>query len=169
MTRILSSWLRDNKLDWYYGSGEYGCDLPRNQNIIRFLREDVPLGYTHVLLIDADMAPVKETEPILTSEEDLAYCGYVGKHGTRGHMDDGDFGCGCARISAKLLQDLEQPYFHTTIENNMRIDCECHYFLNQAQKHGYSSKMVGICGHEQTCVIFPWEGKYKVCWEENII
>ena len=166
MTRILSSWLYENKLDWYYGSQEYGIDLARNQNITRFLREDCPRGFTHLLTIDNDMIPIRETRHILRGEDELAYCGYVGRHGSKGHYGNDDFGCACARYSVAVLKTLSPVWFKTTERNGVRIECECTYFANHAKLHGYKSKMVGLIGHEQKCILIPTDNNYEVLWEE---
>jgi len=170
MTRQLQEWLRDNKLNWRYGPSGYGIDLARNQIVNQFLREDVSRGKTHLLGIDDDMIPIRETRHILRGNEEFAYCGYCGRHGSRGHIGDGDFGAACFRVSAHLLRHLIKPYWKTTSVNDARIECECEYFRKRAEAKGFTAKMVGIIGHRQNCVLVPSKDApgYVVVWDEEL-
>jgi hypothetical protein len=170
MTRQLQEWLRDNRLDWRYGPAGYGIDLARNQIVNQFVREDVPRGKTHLLGLDHDMVPIRETRHILRGDDELAYCGYCGRHGSRGHVGDGDFGAACFRVSAHLLRHLAKPYWQTTVADGVRIECECEYFRKRAEAKGFSSKMVGIIGHEQSCILMPSSEPtgYSVMWAEAL-
>ncbi|MEI8374804.1 MAG: hypothetical protein WCJ35_18425 [Planctomycetota bacterium] len=155
--RPLALWLSENFLDWRYGSQDYGIDHARNQNIRRFLREDVSAGKTHLLSIDADMVPVESTAEILTEPGELLYCGYVDRFGSRGHIGQGDFGAACFRASAELLARMGDQWFEMGYHNGKRIACECSYFHNIAQQAGGRSRQVGVIGHQQTCVLVPAE------------
>ena len=55
--RALGQWLGQHGLAWRYGSQDYGIDAARNQNVRRFLADDVPRGKTFLLMIDHDMVP----------------------------------------------------------------------------------------------------------------
>jgi hypothetical protein len=170
MTRQLAEWLKENKLDWRYGSGEYGIDLARQQNTVWFLRECGLRGKTHLLGIDHDMVPIRETRHILRGNHELVYCGYCGRHGSRGHVGDGDFGAGCFRVSADLLNRMAQPWWQTTVVNGVRTECECQWFRKRAEAVGATSKMVGIIGHRQECVLVPSNDApgYAVMWDEQL-
>jgi len=167
-SRILGKWLNNYKLDWRYGSPENYTELARNQNINRFLKLDVPKGKEYFLGIDQDMIPLIETNKILTSPGDLLYCGHAGRHGTKGHYGDDDFSAACFRVSARLLMTLQKPYFKITVVDDVRTECECKYFLRKTQ---VKAKMVGIIGHEQTCILIPNVSAkmgWALAWEEDI-
>lgn len=155
--RELSIWLSAMGLDWRYGSPEFGVDVARNQNVWRFLRDDVPRGKTHLLMIDADMVPVRETEEILYAAGDVVYCGYADRDGTRGHYGDGDFGAGCFRASAHAMRRIGQPWFVTSFDDHRRCraGCECYHFRQRAINAGVEPKMVGVIGHAQRCILLP--------------
>lgn len=166
----LSLWLSDNELKWRPGSKEHGVELARNQSITGFLRHDVPKGKTHLLCFDHDMIPLRETRHILRGDDELAYCGHVGKHGSRGHVGNGDFGAACFRVSADLLQRMGKPWWQTTVVNGVRVECECAYFRKRAEGVGAKAKMVGLVGHQQTCILVPTSEPpgYVVKWAEDL-
>jgi hypothetical protein len=170
MARQLQEWLRDNQLDWKYGPPGYGIDLARQQITINFLRHCVPVGKTHLIGIDHDQIPIRETRHILRGDDELAYCGYCGRHGSRGHVGDGDFGAGCFRVSADLLNRMAQPWWQTTVVNGVRTECECQWFRKRAEAVGATSKMVGLIGHRQECVLIPSDAAtgYSVVWDEEL-
>jgi hypothetical protein len=153
--RSLGAWLGRHGLDWRYGSQDYGIDLARNQNITRFLNRDVSAGKTHLLMIDHDMVPVPATAAILESDGDLFYCGYVDRFGTPGHFGDNNFGAACFRASADLLNRMQRPWFATGFHDGRRVRCECFHFAALATACGAQSRMAGIIGHEQHCVLLP--------------
>ncbi len=156
-SRALGIWLSRHRLDWRYGSQDYGIDAARNQNVTRFLLEDLQRGKTHLLMIDHDMVPVSQTDPILTAaaEIDLAYCGYADRFGSPGHYGDGNLGAACFRVSAGLLTRMRRPWFQSGYLDGQRIACECGYFRLLAARCGVGSVMVGVIGHEQRCVLLP--------------
>lgn len=166
----LSLWLSRHRLDWRTGSKEYGIDAAREHNFARFLREDVPNGKRYLLGIDHDMVPLPETESILSEPGDLLYCGYVGRHGSRGHYGDGDFGMGCFRVSATLLSKIEPPWCQTTVTDGRRVECECQWFRHRAEAAGAASKMVGHIGHEQRCILLPTSTElgWSVAWPRDL-
>ncbi len=153
--RALGQWLSRHGLDWRYGSQDYGIDNARNQNVRRFLAQHVPSGKTHLLMIDHDMVPIAASEPILSSEGDLLYCGYVDRFGSPGHHGAGNFGAACFRASARLLAAMADPWFQMLYSQGRRYACECTGFRVAAAALGYEAQMVGIVGHEQRCVLFP--------------
>jgi hypothetical protein len=166
----LGLWLSRHCPGWRYGSGEYGYNVARNQSITRFLREDVPAGKAHLLMFDHDMVPLPETEAILTEPGDMLYCGFAGKHGSRGHYGPGDFGFACSRLSADLLTKIAYPWSVDTIREGRRVQCECSFFRQRAAAIAVEPRMVGIVGHEQTCILLPdskrgWKIKWP--WECN--
>ena len=140
---------------------QYDICLARRQSLANFLRNDVPAGYTHLVQIDEDMVPVETTDRILTAPGDLVYCGYRGQRGRRGHYGDGDFGCGCSRISADLAGKVDVATsfdFGLSPDRLAVIRCECDMFRRQAKELGFSSLMVGVVGHLVDMVAVPMEG-----------
>ena len=167
--KLLGPWLAWHCPDWRYGSGEYGYNVARNQSITRFLGEDVPAGKTHLLMLDHDMVPIAETNAILELPGDLLYCGFVGRCASKGHKGHGDFGWACSRISAELLSRVGYPWSRDTIEDGRRVECECTFFRKRAAALGAKPRMVGIVGHEQTCILLPTETElgWAVAWPKT--
>ena len=165
----LARWLSQFP-DWKYGSQDYGIDHARNQNIRRFLTEDVSNGKDYLLMVDTDMVPCPTTNNILTSMGELIYCGYVDRHGTTGHAGNGDFGAAFFRVGKNLLQTMPDPWFKMEYKDGKRVECECNYFRKAAERTGIYSKMVGVVGHQQTCVLIPQanEAGYELAWEEYL-
>ena len=159
----LSLWLSGHRLDWRYSAYDYHVEEVRNQQVRRFLREDVPAGKVYLLLIDDDMVPVESSNAILTAAGDLMYCGTVGPFGTKGHYGDGDFGENFCRLSARLLKRMAYPYFQTAYQDGVRVACDGRHFRQQAQPF-VTPKMVGVAGHQQTCIVFP-DPDSKLGWQ----
>jgi len=137
---------------------KYDICLARRQCLASFIRNDVPEGYTHLVQIDEDMVPVATTDAILMTPGDLAYCGYRGRCGKHGHYGDGDFGCGCSRISADLAGRIDGSscfHFVFNADRTAVVECECQTFRRHAEALGYQSKMVGIIGHLVDMVLVP--------------
>jgi hypothetical protein len=144
---------------------QYDICLARRQCLANFLRVDVPAGYTHLVQIDEDMVPVESTNAILTAPGDLVYCGYRGKRGRRGHYGDGDFGCGCSRISADLAAKVDPAAsfdFDLDPDRLEVVGCECDGFRRQAEAMGYESRMVGVVGHLVEMIAVPAGGGDEV-------
>jgi len=176
-TPWLADWLDRHNLPWRYGSPEFGIDCARNQNIVRFLREDVPNGRKHLLMIDKDMVPLPATDAILKAEGDLLYCGYVDREGSAGHCSPTGFGAACFRASATMLQKMQDegvapPWFEMGYnpERTRRTHCECLDFQRRAAKVGVKSQMAGVIGHLQTCIVVP-DGQspgYRALWPHEL-
>lgn len=169
--RMLSRWLSDFELDWRFSSTDYGVDVIHNHSITRFLREDVPLrGKTHLLSIDSDAFPLRESSVILEAEGDLIYCGHVGRYGSKGHTGDSQFSLGCYKASATLLKQMSPPWVRQTIVKGVRVQCECNYFQNKAEKVGYKPQMVAHIGHEQRCILIPSDTElgWKLAWPTDL-
>ena len=169
--KLLGRWLASNNItDWRYSSKEYDVGEVRNQAITRFIQEESKTGKQYLLLIDDDMIPIDSTNAILDTEGDMIYCGSAGPCGTRGHYGDYDWGENFCRMSIELLQQMKYPYFKTCYENGVRKHCDGYAFLKQAVEQGAQPKMVGVVGHQQTCVLLPSENKlgWAMCWEHDI-
>jgi len=168
--KLLGPWLARHCPDWRYGSGEYGYNVARNQSITRFLREDVPAGKTHLLMFDHDMVPLPATDAILTEPGDMLYCGFVGRAASHGHKGPGDFGFACSRLSGRLLDQMGYPWSVDRIEGGRRVQCECAFFRKRAEAAGATPRMVGIVGHEQTCILLPTETElgWAVAWPQDL-
>jgi hypothetical protein len=168
----LGLWLSRHCPDWRYGSGEYGYNVARNQSITRFLREDVPKGKTHLLMLDHDMVPLPDqtTDAILTEPGDMLYCGFVGRAASHGHKGQGDFGFACCRLSAGLLEKVGYPWSRDRVDGGRRTQCECAFFRWRAATIGESPRMVGIVGHEQTCILLPTDTElgWAVAWPRDL-
>ena len=167
---LLSKWLSRHCPDWDTGSPEFGIDHARNQNVRRFLRDDVPDGYTDLLMIDRDMVPIVETLPILTTPGELLYCGYIDRHASTGHMGPGNFGAACFRASADLLRRMSDPWFVMLYEKGRRVGCECGTFHAAARLAGAEARQVGTIGHDQRCIILPDDNDlgWALLWPEEI-
>lgn len=186
---LLTKWLsgRENfGMEWRTSPPCHGIELGRNKEITRFLREDVPRGKTHLLMLDHDTVPLLtpfdldqgETGQILFQEGDLLWCGMVGRQGSKGHTWEGDFGPACCRISAALLQKMPQPWFKPTYnaEWTMRTACGCVWFHACAVKADAVPKRVGIAGHQQGgnggCILIPSPKQkqgWQSCWPLDLL
>ena len=140
----------------------HNIDIERNASVDRFLKQDVPTGARHLLMLDADMVPVAATEPILSASGDLVYCGCRGQGGSHGHYGDGDLGCGCVRMSATMLEDMRKAddfrgwfSFGCNVDRTQQTACECHTFRDKARAAGFTSRMVGVIGHTVEAIILP--------------
>lgn len=169
--RYLLEWLQANDLPWRFGSQEYGIACARNQNCNQFLREDVPQGKTHLLMIDDDMVPLPETDMILRIPTSLAYCGYLDRGASKGHVGHDDFGAACMLVSSDTLLRMKgPPWFVMQYDTShaRRTDCECNHFRRLAASAGITPVMVGVVGHLQSCVLVPniqsQQGRYKILW-----
>lgn len=148
-------WLRDNQLSWRHGVSQQPIAVGRNQNVARFLAEDVPKGFEYLLFLDDDMVPLAETMPILHEDGDLVYCAYPNARGGIDHFGDGTLCCGCLRISSNLLGKLHPPYFRTGHSGDIMqyTGCDCRYLNERAAEMEVKSRMVGLVGHLQKLVL----------------
>ena len=162
----LSVWLARTGIDWRYGISNYEIDVARNQNIRKFLEDDVPRGKEYLLSINDDMVPVRETAAILSDDGEVVYCGNVGHNGTRDHFGDGQFSSACFRLSARLLQSMEPPWFRVGHSGDVlrRTYCDCFFFKDRLDAAGIVPRMVGIVGHAVRCILLPDGDGYKVCY-----
>ena len=127
-------WLQENNLSWRHGVSAQPIDVGRNQNVARFLSEDVPKGYEYLLLLDDDMVPLTESMPILQEAGDLLYCAYPNKGGGIDHYGDGTACSGCLRLSATMLKQMPRPYFKTRADAFLMnyAGCDCKWLSERA-------------------------------------
>jgi hypothetical protein len=126
-------------------------DVIRCQAVHRFVLPRTDLK--RVLLLDRDMEPGPETDPLLVSTAPLAVAIYlIGD--MRGWSSDGAAHCGCMMVDAevfrKLAEEKDTPlfYFPRTKDNTSVTGCECGWFVARARKAGYPPPVkVGWCGH----------------------
>jgi len=156
----LAAWLeivrRDCPVRTVYS--DYDIAIARRQSLAHFLAEDVPAGYTHLVMLDDDLVPCGSTGNLLTADGELVYCGTVGAHGRRGHYGDGRFGVACCRISAAVAArvDVATSFDFGFNEDRTEVTrCECQVFNDQARRLGYTSRMVGVVGHCVNIVVVP--------------
>ena len=148
MGPVLRAWLDRNVELYHVHMGGKGIALAHNTSIEHFLSVDVPAGKEFLVQLDNDINPVASTINLFTGSDDLVYCGKRGPDGS-GHYGDGDFDCGCARMSADLLREMEPPwYFEPLSDDGTRpLMCACKYFRQKAEAVGRTSKMVGLVEH----------------------
>jgi len=158
--RMLARWLR-----WAAGQGaDVGyaydvrpLDLAREQVANAHLadwRAGSPRRY--LLMIDVDVCPTADSrDALLAADGPLVYLGYCGHQGSRGHVGDGDFGCGASRIDAEALALVPKPWFRFDLEHDVLAACECDHFRRRAASVAIESRMVGIAWHLQTIAIRP--------------
>lgn len=171
--RFLARWLSAIPVEWDYGPpSAYDIVRTRNRIVRHFLKQDVPRGKKHLLMIDANAVPVIPTNEIISTEGDLLYCGMTGREGRCGHYSDGDFGVKCFRVSADLLRRMSDPWFVAPPEVSDPVKpCECVYFRKQAEALGVAAKMAGIVGHLQECIAFPAPDSrlgWKIAWPSEL-
>ena len=162
--RFLRAWVDRNGLRWRFGSEDVGIERARNQELNRFLAEDVPGGATDLLMLDADIVPVpaeladgQPTDAVLTEPGDVLYCGYTGRDCTTRHCGDDDLGCGCLRISATCAAAVAKPAFAfpEDVLATHRTGCECAWFRRRCIEAGFAPRMVGLAGHRQEAIFIP--------------
>lgn len=166
---FLVEWLGRMKLDFRHGSKEYHLDQARDQDVCRFLREDVPNGKRYFLGFDAGAVPLKDTTAILVFPGELVYCGHMAGGGAKGHFGQDDFGLACFRASADLLARIERPWFRLAYIKGVRQGCECNYFRAKAANAGAQPVMAGVVGHLDTCITIPdGAGGHRVVWPHEL-
>jgi hypothetical protein len=153
-------WLNSHRLDFAVSVDRHNVITNRNSSVQRFLLEDVPKGYTHLMQIDDDAVLIRESQSILTEQGDVVYLGMKSRNGQHAHYGNDDFGCTAFRLSAELLQKMDKqgkPIFDFVYnaKKTQAINCECNYFRSNAEALGYKSKMVGLIGHNVSCCIKP--------------
>jgi hypothetical protein len=172
VNKLLGQWLARHRItDWRYSSKDYDVGEVRNQAVARFLREEAPAGKQYLMLLDDDMVPVKSTDAILIADGPLVYCGSAGPCGTKGHYGTGDFGENCCRMRVDLLRQLSYPYFKARYENGVRVACDGMVFHEQVRRTcGIQAEMVGVVGHQQTCILLPTETDlgWGILWPHNL-
>jgi len=153
MNPMLAKWLMAIGVGWRKGSSDYGSDLARNQEVYRFLNEDVPKGKNWLLMIDHDIVPVTESNQLVGTQTPLAFAATVTKAvGGGGHTKDGSFGAAFYKVHKDVLIAMgDAPWFKTTFNETLtqRLKCQCSYFGQKAKEAGYEAKVVGHAGHQQ--------------------
>jgi len=156
----LYAWLLNNGILVEVSSDRHSVITNRNRTAERFLTQDVPNGFTHMLMLDEDSIPIAEGNDILSADGDMLYLGMRSRNGNHSHYGNDDFGCTCFRLSAKLLQELDKQDkpifdFEYNEKKTAQTKCECQYIRENAEALGYKSQMVGIVGHKVSCIIKP--------------
>lgn len=126
----------------------------RNRVCYWFLKE-TELEY--LLMIDADMVPIKETIEIVRGEAPLAGCRYIAKDGEDIHREDGRIGCGCMRIRRDVLETVQRPWFaYKQNDDGLEVSrCECERFCDNAREAGIFPLKRGAIGHVMPAVVSP--------------
>lgn len=140
---------------------DYGSDstAKKNRTITRWLEED---STDYLVAIDADQVWLDVTDPMLATDGDIVYATYVDQSGHLAH--NGEFGCGCFRISRLAAKKITTPWFascHDVTGATQQI-CECAYFTKKARAAGFEPVAVGAIGHIVSYVLVPESGKIKM-------
>lgn len=133
----------------------------RNRICDWFLKET---ELDHILLLDADMVPLAETQPIWDSDASILGCDYIGSHSERAHDGPGYVGCGCIRISREALELISRPWFKFVM-NEDGLDakqCECGFFCKKAMAAGIHPVKRGAIGHIMPAVVSPKGDKANI-------
>jgi len=178
MNPMLFKWLNNIGVAWREGSKDYGSDLARNQEVYRFLHEDVDKEKDWLLMIDHDMVPVVETNLVVASEEPIAFAATVTKaQGGGAHTKDGNFGAAFFKVHKDTLLAMgDAPWFKTTFNETLtrRLKCQCNYFNDKAKQAGYEAKAVGHAGHQQGgqngIILLPYDSPkgYTGVWPHEV-
>jgi len=112
---------------------------------------------SHLLLIDADMVPLPESDDLLATDADVAGAMYIDPNGGIAHEGEGNLGCGALRISRHALETIPRPWFHFELTDNgtAQAACECLWFCRRAQAAGFRPIRVGRFGHIVDTVVVP--------------
>jgi len=154
--RWLRAWLEHRHLAPEIVTSRYEVAAGRNRSVERFLTKAVPDGAAFLLQLDEDMFPRPETDAILDlASGDLVYCGYPARDGHKGVYGDGMIAPGCLRMSARLLQQIDPPWFCPRWNHNRteQIACEATHLMRAAQDRGYQCRIVGLIDHLVVAVL----------------
>jgi len=130
-----------------FGSGQPDYLAPWRNLLVRwFLEETVR---REMLMIDADMVPLPETEELLRTAADVAGCRCIGKSGFEVHGEDGVISHAFMRVTRKALEAIAPPWFayEMSPDGSCVAKCTCRYFSEKAVAAGFPPVHVGEVGH----------------------
>ena len=104
--------------------------------------------YNYLLMLDTDMIPTLDTQPILTHKAEIVACEYIQKRGVIGHSEPDEVACGCLRISRRALELIKPPWFKSVMSpSGMTCICECAYFSAKAKEANLHPTTKGTIEH----------------------
>jgi len=140
------------------------CDLRlslwRNQ-VCQWFLDSSPCEY--LLMVDADMIPYAETQPILDRVLPIMGCGCIVQDGSQAH--GGEVSCGCLRIRRDVLHQIERPWFDFTLKpSGLELaECECAHFTRKAEAAGFKPVVDGRMQHIIMAIATQLDGeRYKL-------
>jgi len=161
---LLEAWLRKNGLraDWIIAP--YSVSQGRNTSVVEFFRSGKE---PFLLQLDDDIVPLLKTEPIIGTDEPLAYCAYPPRKSIQGILNK--MMTGCMRIRRDILEGMQPPWFEPLLNKtgNSQVENEGWKVIKQAKQMGFEPVRVGWAGHlvevvaayrdDQTAFAWPYE------------
>jgi hypothetical protein len=144
-------------------------DLTRNHEVQKWLRED---RTDHLLMVDADMVPLAETNALLTEEGDVVACPYPGDGGRQIDVDRQGIYTGCLRVSRAVMQRMKPPWFEYTVTEDgcNPKEGESYTFTQKLVALGVEVRMVGGIGHREPVVLrLNEKGEVHVLFEYQFL
>jgi len=154
---FLARWLRKREAEGHLvrdANWAVPLDLCRNKEVARFLALD---DTDAILMVDADMVPLPETDEVLWADAPVAWCPYVGQSGRPEHPEPGAVACGFLRISREAVEKIGEPWFKFVLDEKCRMKemCECAWFSGRIRDLGIAAARLGRVGHLARVVLLP--------------
>ena len=150
---FLERWCRRQGLVPEIITSPYSVVEGRNASIVDFL-DGADDG---LIQLDDDTVPDDDTLPILTTEEDVAWCACPPRNG----KVCGGFMPGCARYSRRVLEMVSPPWFRPRVDGlGVRCGAEEAYLLSQVS----APVRVGSCGHLVEMIAKICDGRVGFAW-----
>jgi len=153
----LAAWLRHLAAAGYAvreAPFDFRVDLVRNREVGRFMDETDAAA---LLMIDADMVPLADTDVILRAPGPVVFCPYVGQRGTLIDWKTQGLPTGCARIGRRVFEAVGEPWFDYQTDYTIRLAtrCEAATFTEKIVRAGFEPRPVGRIGHLLRVVVSP--------------
>ena len=162
---LQEAWLRKHglKADWIMTP--YSVGMGRNSSVVEFLRAG---NEPFLLQLDDDIVPLPETEPIIGTDEPLAYCTFPPRKSLPGIVQE--IQPGCMRISREILEAMTPPWFEPVLDETGSIQRfnEAHKLIVKAREMGFEPVRVGWAGHLAEVVAAYRDGRTAFAWPHEV-
>jgi hypothetical protein len=139
-------------------------DLTRNREVGRWLIEE---RTAYLLMVDADMRPVAETDAVLVEAGDCVACAAVDQAGRVIDWRTQGIPTGCLRLSRALMERMPEPWFEYRLAPGLRsvVAGEAATFSARLQALRVKPRIVGRVGHRMDIVALPGQDGRSVEWK----
>ena len=110
-----------------------------------------------LITFDDDVIPCEATGKLLDCRADVAACHFFARSGFEGHGNDGSVSMAALKVSRRVLERIERPWFkfHFNPHHTKMEMCECEHFCSQARKAGFHPVKAGLVYHAMKVAIIP--------------